>query len=139
MSFTLDANLDHAAACGAIGKALAAGQITAAEAGAALAAWEKNRAAGASDRPKFTRTAKGAVYFCWGKSGEGISRSVTTDKAGWEAIGKVAAEIVKQWEKIPLSSTAKLTLENPEEAKRRKDEYKRRKAEKQGNAQGNAA
>ena len=139
MSFTLDANLDHAAACGAIGQALAAGQITAAEAGAALAAWEKNRAAGASDRPKFTRTAKGAVYFCWGKSGEGISRSVTTDKAGWEAIGKVAAEIVKQWEKIPLSSTAKLTLENPEEAKRRKDEYKRRKAEKQGNAQGNAA
>ena len=139
MPFTLDANLDHAAACGAIGQALAAGQITAAEAGAALAAWEKNRAAGASDRPKFTRTAKGAVYFCWGKSGEGISRSVTTDKAGWEAIGKVAADIVNTWDKIPLSSTAKLTLENPEEAKRRKDEYKRRKAEKQGNAQGNAA
>jgi hypothetical protein len=134
MSFTLDANLDHAAACGAIGKALAAGQITAAEAGAALAAWEKARASGASDRPKFTRTAKGAVYFCWGKSGEGISRSVTTDKAGWEAIGKVAAEIVKQWDKIPLSSTAKLTLENPAEAKRRKDEYKRRKAEKTASA-----
>jgi len=113
MAFTLDTNLDHAAACGAIGQALAAGQITAAEAGAALAAWEKNRASGASDRPKFTRTAKGSVYFCWGKSGEGISRSVTTDKAGWEAIGKVAAEILKTWDKIPLSSTAKLTLENP--------------------------
>jgi hypothetical protein len=67
MAFTLDTTLDHAAACGAIGQALAAGRITAAEAGAALAAWEKNRAAGASDRPKFTRTAKGAVYFCWGK------------------------------------------------------------------------
>jgi len=51
----------------------------------------------------------------------------------------VAADIVNTWDKIPLSSTAKLTLENPEEAKRRKDEYKRRKAEKQGNAQGNAA
>ena len=136
MAFTLDTNLDHAAACGAIGKALAAGQITAAEAGAALAAWEKARNSGAADRAKFTRTAKGAVYYCWGKSGEGISRSVTTDKAGWEAIGKVAAEILKQWDKIPLSSTAKLTLENPEEAKRRKDEYKRRKA---GKAAGAAA
>jgi hypothetical protein len=79
------------------------------------------------------------VYFCWGKSGEGISRSVTTDKAGWEAIGKVAADILKTWDKIPLSSTAKLTLENPEEAKRRKDEYKRRKAEKAEKAAAAAA
>jgi hypothetical protein len=127
MAFTLDTNLDHAAACSAIGKALAAGQITAAEAGAALAAWEKNRAAGASDHPKFTKTARGAVYFCWGKSGEGVSRSVTTDKAGWELLGKTSAEILKQWDKIPLSSTAKLS---PEERERRKQAYLERKAEK---------
>jgi len=132
MAFTLDPGLDHAAACAAIGKAMLAGQLTAPDAGAALAAWEKSRTA--AERPKFTKTAKGGVYFCWGKSGAGLSRSVTTDKAGWEQIAKTAGQIVAQWDQIPLSSTAKLTLENPEAAKKKKAEYLAKRAERQASA-----
>ena len=56
---------------------------------------------------------------------------MTTDKAGWELLGKVAADIVKTWDKIPLSAPAKLS---PEERQRRKDAYNARKAEKAASA-----
>ena len=104
--FTIDPSLDEAGASAAIASAMAAGTLTAAGAGAALAAWMKASGAAKASKPRYTKTAKGAVYFTWGKNQPGIIRSCCLDREGWEKVGKVAAEIVRDWDKIPLSASA---------------------------------
>ena len=126
-TFVLDPQLSEAEAGSAIAKAMAAGTLSAADAGRVLADWMKGSKAA---KPKWSKTAHGAVYMCWGKGGSGIQRSLATDKAGWEAVAKAAAEILKTWDSIPMSATAKLTLEDPEAAARKKQEYLARRAAK---------
>ena len=109
--FTLEASLNEAETSAAIAQAMAAGTITAAAGGHSLGGVAQGDGAAekqAAARPKCTmsKTAKGTVYFSWGKNEPGTACSVCLTRDGWEKVSKVAAEILKDWERHPAEQDA---------------------------------
>jgi hypothetical protein len=127
--FKLDPGLDETGAAAAIAQAMAAGTLTAAQAGTALANYTKERAAQAakeSTRKPYSKTATGSVYLSLGRNEKGQApRAVNLRKEDWERLPALVAEILETWDEIPLSASAKLT---PEQRDAKREKYKATKA-----------
>jgi len=131
MAFTLDPGLDHAAACAAIGKAMLAGQLTAPD---AVPRWPRGRSPHGGGAPQVHQDRKGRGVLLLGQERGGNLPQRDDRQGRLGADCQTAGQIVAQWDQIPLSSTAKLTLENPEAAKKKKAEYLAKRAERQASA-----